>query len=555
MLQSVYIENIALIKRLQLEPPAGFCAFTGETGAGKSIIIDSLGLLCGARSDRDIIRTGEDEALVEGIFFVDDGPTIKLLADCEVFPEDDGTVTVTRRLSRDGRSGAKINGRSVPLSRLKSAVSLLLSIHGQQDTQAFADVERQMTMLDSFAKNAAERADYAEKYRLYCETKRRIDSLNTDEREKEFKADMLRYRISELKSAAVAPGEKENLESERRILANSEKIISNCALAYDALYGREGAAAEAIQQAYGLVSALEGIIPDAAELASRLESAKYEITDIADGVRQYVDSDGENAAKRLDEVETRIETIKKLENKYKTESDGFEELLESWQSELDAIEHGEEELERLNKLLVSQTDELVLSAAELTRSRAEAAKRLCARVTEELAALDMPAVTFYVDMSRKEFAPDGCDRAEFLISANKGELPKPMAKIASGGELSRIMLCLKCVFADTESIGTLIFDEIDSGVSGSTAEKLGIRLKRAADGGKTQVICVTHSAIIASKADAHIKISKGVVDGRTETRVETLDTDGRRAELARIIGGLDITEAVKKAADELLTRK
>ena len=555
MLQSVYIENIALIRRLEIEPSSGFCAFTGETGAGKSIIIDSLGLLCGARSDKEIIRTGEEEALVEGIFTVNNENTAKILAENEVFAESDGTVTVTRKLTRDGRSQAKINGRNVPLSRLKNVMSALLSIHGQQDTQAFADTERQMQLLDSFAKNDDIKNEYCAKYNKYRRTLKKINDLSQDEHEKAMRTDMLKYRISELKSAAVYKGEKDELESERRLLANREKIISRCGNAYDMIYEREGSASEALKNAYDLISSLEGIIPEADDLSKRLDSAKYEIIDIAETLKQYTDNDGENSSARLDEVETRIELIKRLENKYKTDADGFASLLEEWSEELDAIEHSEEELIRLENELKSDTSELKKAARALTDSREEASGRLCRLVTGELCALDMPSVAFTVGFSGKDYAPDGADEAEFLISANKGEQPKPMSKIASGGELSRMMLCLKCVFADSESIGTLIFDEIDAGISGSTSEKLGIRLKRAADGGKTQVICVTHSAIIASKADAHYKISKSVVGDRTETKVEKLDHNGRKDELARIIGGLDITDTVMKAAEELLKRK
>lgn len=551
MLQSIYIENIALIKRLSLEPSGGFCAFTGETGAGKSIIIDSLGLLCGARSDKDIIRTGEDEALVEGIFSVEDG-LVSALNELDVAPEEDGTVTVTRKISRDGKSGAKINGRSVPLSRLKSAMSLLLSIHGQQDTQAFADKNRQLNMLDSFAGNEVEFDLYTQAYNNRKEIKKRLDALNEDSKEREYRLDMLRFRINELKSADIKKGEKEELESERKRLANSEKIVMRASEAYNSLYDREGSAAEALEEALTAIDALSDIIPDVQSLSERLESAKYEIIDIAESVKEYTETNGENTQILLDECETRLELIRKLEMKYRVASDEFPALLEEWESELDINENSEEEIKRLTKLLTNADAEIKTRASALTETRINAAELLCKRVTEELCELDMPGVTFEVSILPKEFERDGADDTEFLISANKGELPKPMAKIASGGELSRIMLCLKCVFADTESIGTLIFDEIDTGVSGSTSEKIGIRLKRASDGGKTQVICVTHSAILAAKADSHYKISKKESDGRTVTNVELLDRNGRRNELARILGGMNITDTVLKAADEMM---
>ncbi|MBR2900899.1 MAG: DNA repair protein RecN [Clostridia bacterium] len=555
MLLSIYIENIALIKKLSLEPSSGFCAFTGETGAGKSIIIDSLGLLCGARSDKDIIRTGEDEAFVEGLFSVEDKKTLNALKEFDIEPEEDGCITISRRLSRDGRSGAKINGRAIPLSRLRSVMSNLLSIHGQQDTLAFADADKQLAMLDSFAKNESVYDEYLIKYNKFNDIKRRLDSLNEDSKEREIRLDMLRYRINELRSADIKVGEKDELESERKRLANIEKIVSRAGEAYTILYGRDGAVFEQIAAAFYSLSALNGIIPEAEELSERLDNAKYEIIDVAESLKNYLEADGENPERRLDDCETRLELIKKLESKYKTDSDSFPELLSDWENELNINENGEEEKERLVLELKTAKAELQKIADALTETRKKASAELCKRVTEELNELDMPSVRFEVAIEQKEFASDGADVAEFLISANKGELPKPMSKIASGGELSRIMLCLKCVFADSEAIGTLIFDEIDTGVSGKTSEKIGIRLKKASDGGKTQVICVTHSAILASKADAHYKISKTEDGERTVTNVVKLDRIGRRDEIARILGGLNITETVIKAAEEMLDEK
>ena len=552
MLLSVYIENIALIKKLSLDIDKGFCAFTGETGAGKSIIIDSLGLLCGARSDKEIIRTGEESALVEGIFEISDKNTLGALAEAEIEPEEDGTVTVTRRISRDGKSSAKINGRSVPLSRLKGVVSLLLSIHGQQDTQSFADTARQLSMLDSFADNEKERAEYSECYAIRKAILAKLDELENDSRDKEFRLDMLKYKVDELKKAKVKVGEKAELEAERVRLANSEKIVSKAGEAYSALYAMDGSAAETVEGALNAVNSLSGIVPEADGLAERLESAKYEIIDIAESLKEYLECDGENVDRLLDACETRLELIKKLERKYKVEADELPQVLEECIAELDINENSEEEKARLKKELDKAEKQIAKASSALTNARRSAGTKLCARVTEELNELDMPGVRFEIKIEEKEYSPDGSDFVEFLISANKGELPKPMSKIASGGELSRIMLCLKCVFADSEAIGTLIFDEIDTGVSGRTSEKIGIRLKNAANGGKTQVVCVTHSAILAAKADSHYKISKSEQDGRVVTRVEKLDYIGRRDELARIMGGMNITETVLKAAEEML---
>ena len=553
MLLSVYIENIALIKKLSLDIDNGFCVFTGETGAGKSIIIDSLGLLCGARSDKEIIRTGEESALVEGIFEIDDEYTKSKLAEMEIEPEEDGCITVTRKISRDGKSSAKINGRSANLSKLKSAVSMLLSIHGQQDTQAFADTDRQREMLDSFAGNEEILSEYKEKYAEYCAIRSKLEKADRDTSDREFKLDMLKFKINELKKAKIKVGEKAELQNERKMLANSERIVSRSGEAYSLLYAMDGSAAESIEGALNAVNSLIGIVEEAESLSERLESAKYEIIDIAETVKEYTEADGENVERRLDECETRLELIKKLEHKYKTEADELPALLEQLMLELDENENGEAMREKLVLELECVKKELSVLGRRLGMARAEAAKQLTQRVTEELCELDMPGVRFELSITEKEFSENGCDDVEFLISANKGELPKPMSKIASGGELSRIMLCLKCVFADTEAIGTLIFDEIDTGVSGRTSEKIGMRLKSAANGKKTQVICVTHSAILAAKADSHYKISKSETDGRVLTSVKKLDHLGRRDELARIMGGLNISETVLKAAEEMLS--
>ena len=553
MLLSVYIENIALIKKLSLDIDNGFCAFTGETGAGKSIIIDSLGLLCGARSDKEIIRTGEESALVEGIFEIDDEYTKSKLAEMEIEPEEDGCITVTRKISRDGKSSAKINGRSANLSKLKSAVSMLLSIHGQQDTQAFADTDRQREMLDSFAGNEEILSEYKEKYAEYCAIRSKLEKAERDTSDREFKLDMLKFKINELKKAKIKVGEKAELQNERNLLANSERIVSRSGEAYSLLYAMDGSAAESIEGALNAVNSLIGIVEEAESLSERLESAKYEIIDIAETVKEYTESDGENVERRLDECETRLELIKKLEHKYKTEADELPALFMQLMLELDENENGEAMREKLVIELEAAKKELSVLGRRLGMARAEAAKQLTQRVTEELCELDMPGVRFELSITEKEFSENGCDDVEFLISANKGELPKPLSKIASGGELSRIMLCLKCVFADTEAIGTLIFDEIDTGVSGRTSEKIGMRLKSAANGKKTQVICVTHSAILAAKADSHYKISKSETDGRVLTSVKKLDHLGRRDELARIMGGLNISETVLKAAEEMLS--
>lgn len=553
MLCSVYIENIAVIKKLSFEPERGFCALTGETGAGKSIIIDALSLLCGARSDRDIIRTGEQSATVEGIFMPEDNESFcRLLAELDVDAEEDGSVTVTRKIGIDGRSFAKINGRSVPVSKLKTVMSRLISIHGQQDTYAFADEARQLALIDSFAKNAETLRRYREQYAEYCGIKSELARLSTDEAEREQRIDMLRFRISELTDADIKKGEQDQLIAERKRLSNIEKIISKSSEAYSELYAADGSALERIDAAESALNSLAGYIPDGDELLSRIDSAKTELRDIAECISAYTESDGENAYARLDSIETRLSLISRLTKKYGVPADGLTDLLTSWQDELDGICDSDARIASLTVELKESHEKLMQCAAVLTESRINAGKLLAKRVCEELSEVDMPSVGFEVRVESKDYGESGGDTIGFFITPNKGEEPKPMSKIASGGELSRIMLCLKCVLSDSERIETLIFDEIDTGVSGKTSEKIAIRLKKASDGGNTQIICVTHSALLAARADAHYLISKSVTDDRTETEVRLLDTESRLGELSRILGGMNVTDTVRAAARELL---
>lgn len=553
MLCSLYIENIALIRRLSLEPEGGFCAFTGETGAGKSIIIDSLSLLCGARSDRGIIRTGEDSALVEGVFSGSDEAE-KLLLSLDISPEEDGSITLTRRLSSDGRSVSKINGRPVPLSKLKTISSLLVSIHGQKDTYAFAEKAKQLSLLDGFAHDGNELKTYAGSYETLRGIDAKLSQIRQNEREKAQRLDMLKYRISELKNARVMPGEQKKLIETRNRLANLEKLMLRSGEAYDALYGDEGSAVESVKRALDAVNSLYGVIPEAEELSSRLESGYEELKDISETLAAYKENEG-NDSMSLDDTETRLELIRTLSRKYSCEPDNFPALLAGWEDELTELENAGETENKLVSEREKALKRLEEDAFSLTSARKKAAETLCGRTKEELCEVDMPNVRFEVAFGKKDYSPDGNDDIEFLVSANLGEMPRPMAECASGGELSRIMLCLKCVFADSESIGTLIFDEIDSGISGITSEKIGIRLKKASDNGKTQVICVTHSAILAAKADAHYKISKRTVGERTETEIEKLEGENRLEEISRILGGMKVSDAVRTAAAELLAKE
>ena len=550
MLASLHIENIALIRRLDLEPSEGFCAFTGETGAGKSILIDAIGLLCGARGERELIRSGEDYALVEGMFYLPAGEIEAALAEEDILPED-GCLFLSRRLSADGRSVAKINGRSVPLSKLRLAASYLLNIHGQQDTQSLSDTEKQRVMLDRFSHSEealeAYRAIYKETRRLKKELadyKAKADDLAE-------RRDLLEYQVRELKHAKIRIGEEAELTAEHALLANSEKVTENAHEAYDALYGSELSALAQLKKAMQAVGRLASILPDCKEYRARMEDAWAELEDVAQSIEGYT-SGMEDTAGRLTAVEARLDKLAALQRKYKTDEAGLAEKLQKAAADLALLENAGVNCDELKKELAIKEKELTKAAEVLRDVRKQGAETLACRVQEALADLDMPKVRFCIAVEEGDPSPDGSDEISFAVSANAGEAPRPIGKIASGGELSRIMLCLQCALAEVEQIPTLIFDEIDTGISGKTNEKIGRMMAQIAKAGHTQVVCVTHAAQLAACAFHQYRISKSEHDGRTQTEVSLLNTEERVEELARIMGGVQVTDTVRMAAMELL---
>lgn len=556
LLLSLHIENIALIRLLDLDLNGGFSAFTGETGAGKSILIDSIGLLCGSRGERERIRSGEDSALVEGLFFVPDGPNRRKLEEADLAPDEDGNLFVQRRLYADGRGSVKINGRAVPLSRLREISPCLIHIHGQQDTAGLSTEERQRELLDAYAKNG----EVLERYRsTYNETKTLRKEL--EDRKKganllEEKRDLLAYQANELQQAKIRVGEEAELTAEHALLANREKIAEQAGTAFQALYRSDRSAVASVQTAVSALRRLSDVLPDGTELLERLDDVKAELTDIAESLEQYADP-GENPASRLQKVEDRLDLLASLERKYRTDEAGLAAKAASLKEDLDKLGRTEDDLEEIQEQLKDKEKELSARASELSCTRKAAAEKLASSVQNALEELDMPSVRFLIDVdgsdeSPSACGPDGRDAVSFAVSANAGEEPKPVGKIASGGELSRIMLCLQFALADAEQTPTMIFDEIDTGISGKTNEKIGRMMARVAEETGSQVICVTHAAQLASRAENHYRIAKNEVDGRTETSVSLLDEAGRIGELSRIMGGLNITDAVRKAAKELL---
>ncbi len=551
MLSSLHIENVALIKEVTLAFDAGFTVLTGETGAGKSIMIDALSLLCGGRSDRELIRTGAPFAFVEGAFDSFDDSTLEALASLGVYPDDDGFVFISRKVSADGRSVTKIGDRPTPASRLRTVAELLLDIHGQQDTLQLADTKKQLPLIDLFARSRPLYEEYSTLYDEYTAVCDEIEELSAHSADTAFRKEMLEFKLAELKKAKLKKDEESELEQLRLRLRSADKIARATSGAYSLLYGKDGSVSEQLSVALGSLESCFDVMPEFRELAGRLSDAKCELDDVADSLRSVgVDSDDSEA--RLDETEKRLETIASLKRRFACDYEGLLKKEAELSEELAKIENSDGLLEELAAKKKEIQLRLFDSGEALSAVRKAAAKRLEKQVAEELCSLDMPSVLFKVDFTPTEPSASGCDSVELLISPNAGEAPKPLTKIASGGELARIMLAFKTALADSELPRLMVFDEIDTGVSGKTAQRTGLAMRRLALREGAQVFCVTHSAQIASLADTHLRVSKSEQGGRTESAVRRLTKSERVTELARIIGGIDVGEATLNAARELL---
>ena len=551
MLLSLHIENVAVIKCVDIDFEKGFTALTGETGAGKSILIDSIGFLLGARGDRDLLRTGEEKAVVSAMFGGLGEETCRLLAENELSPDEDGNLLLTRTLGADGRTQCKINGRAVGTYTLRAIAPSLISIHGQSDNLQLLKSENHLSMLDAYAADEAARAAYAKAYAAMQDARRALEALQMSDAEKQKKTEALTRTVQLLETAKLRVGEEEKLLAERKIVADAERISRQTAFVCRALRDAEkGNAAYILDRCAAALSQIADTVPLAGELAARLGDMKYEIEDIADTVYDFTGDIGDDPAARLDRIEGRLDKLDKLKKKFMTDEAGLIEKLADAKHELAALSDLSDETARAEKTLEAATAAATGAAAALTAARRAAAERLVPLVSDELAFLDMEKVRFFADIRPAALSATGADTVEFMISTNPGEEPKPIAKIASGGELARIMLALKSVFADSFGVQTVIYDEIDAGVSGKTARKIGIKLKTSARG--TQTICVTHSAQIASLADRQLLIEKRVIDGRTETQVTEIAGEDRVREIARILGGVTVSETMRSSARELI---
>ena len=549
LLHLLQIENIAVIEQAQICFDKGFNVLTGETGAGKSIVIDAISAILGERTYRDVIRTGATKAYVSAIFL--HVPELPWFAENDV-PYGGQELLVQREIFADGRNVCRVNGRAVTVALLKQLGQSLINIHGQHDSQQLFDEATHLVYLDLFARNTAERAAYQGIYEKVCAVRQEIHRLTMDEAEKLRHVEALRFQIDEISRAELKPDEDEVLEARRKVLQNAEKLTDGLNRAFGALYGDDDS-----DGAVGLVEvsarALSKIVrydDTVAELSVRLEDISCQLQDAADGLRSYVD-ELSYSGDELEQIESRLDQIHRLRRKYGTDVNAVLEYLERAQSELDEICFSDERVQELRLQLEKLEGQAKQAGLALRKTRTEAAAMLETRLGEELAALDMPKAQFVCRFEDKEPDADGMDDVRFLMTANVGEALKPMSKVASGGELARIMLAIKNVLAEQESVDTLIFDEVDAGVSGRAAQKVAVKLRSVSVG--KQVLCVTHLPQIAAMADSHLLISKAERDGRTFTSVTPLDHEGRKREIARIIGGAEITETTLKSAEEMLS--
>ena len=547
MLSLLHIENIAVIESADISFDQGFNVLTGETGAGKSIVIDAISAILGERAYRDMIRTGTNKASVRAVFT--DVPELKWFADNGV--EYDSEVVIQRQIHLDGKNVCRVNGSLVSVNILRKLGIQLINIHGQHDSASLFDEENHLQFLDSFADNEALRLDYAEKYAAVAKLRREIDRMTMDEGEKLRRMETLKYQIAEIEKADLQPGEDEELEDRRKLLQNAEKIADGMNDAVENLYGSDDAdgAASMLATAERVLARISRFSESISQLHDKVADLMYQVQDVAEEVRDARD-DLAYSADELEQIESRLDVIHRLRRKYGTTCEDILAYLEKAKQELDEIEFADDHLERLKKKLHKAEKTAWEAAFALRENRKQTALAMSERILTELAQLDMPRVQFSCEFTELELTGNGADAVAFYMSANAGEALKPLSKVASGGELARIMLAMKNVLAERDQIATLIFDEVDTGVSGRAAQRVAEKLRSVA--AHKQVLCVTHLPQLAALANTHLLIAKSERDGRTYTSVTPLDLEGRKRELARIIGGTNITETTLKSAEEML---
>ena len=551
MLAQLYIENIAVIEKCSIDFQKGFNILTGETGAGKSIVIDAINAVLGGRASREIVRSGAKAASVSALFTGVQAGTVACLEELGLAPDEDGNLLLQREIRAEGKTTCRINGRPATVAMLREVGVTLLSILGQHESYELLSPEQHVEYVDSFGGLEDLRQQYGQVYARLRAVKKEWDSLLMDENQKARRMDLLRYQIEELEAGAIQPGEQEELSQQRALFRNSEKVAESIASAKNALDGDEetagavtavGAAADALEAAASFLPSLTGT-------AQKLRDLEYGLQDCLEEVRDAEETLEYDPA-RLEQVENRLDQLYRLSLKYGSTEEEMLEFLEKSRSELLTIQLSDEKAQELEAEYESCKEQATQLAKSLSAGRRKAAGELASRVREELVFLDMPNVEFQVEQLRCPLNPLGCDKIQFLLSTNPGEPVRPMSKIASGGELSRIMLAIKTVLSATDQIETLIFDEVDTGISGSAARKVGLKLQQVSQ--NRQVLCVTHLAQIAALADAHFLISKTIEEHKTFTQVRPLDFEGRKGEIARIMGGTEITPLLLQNAEEMI---
>ncbi len=551
MLKYIHIENIAVIEKADIEIAGGFNALTGETGAGKSIIIDSLNAILGERTSKDLIRESKDRAVVSAVFSNLSASSIMSLRENGFDTDENGEVIIQRVLSRTSNGGVKINGQPTTTAVLREIAKNLVNIHGQHDSQMLLRPENHYVYLDLLAENDKEFSDYVAKHKRFNDIRRRLSTLLDEEDRKLERLDLLTYQITELENADLKLGEEAELKEKRDIIRSFDKTaayIERCSAKISGDEVSDGAAAMVDSVAKDLeragVKELEGTLDEVAKASELLHSVQDALT--------YFLENSPFSPEEAEKINERLDLIHRLGLKYGGSEESAIEYLEKAKTEAAQIKSDEAELERLSGELTAAQDELVKAGELLSESRHRAAEKFSALVCDSLSLMDMNNVKFIVKIENGKYTKTGCDEVEFLISANMGESVKPLSKVASGGELSRVMLAIKSAIADKDNVDTLIFDEIDTGISGRAASKVAAELSRVAE--KRQVICVTHLAQIAAAAESHLLIQKNIADGRTFTDVMTLTGDERVAEIARIMSGTGITDNTLNSARELIDR-
>ena len=554
MLESLHIENIAIIKTIDVDFRPGFTVLTGETGAGKSIIIDSIELLLGKKADKELVRNGEEEATVLGIFSDLSASARLRLSELGLLSEqdDDCSVMIRRTVSTDGRSSIRFSGKPITLSMLREIAPLLMTVHGQNDNGELLKKSTHLSLLDRYAGSEALLSEYHSVYTEYRHITDEEAEYNKTSSERERLLEMLSYQIRDIEAGRLSIGEEEALLEERNQLQHSERIAKSTEFGYRALKGSEkGSVLLLLERSSQALRMLQDVLPEAGSLADRIDTCRYEIDDIAESTLELSNLNCSDPTARLNEVEERISCIRRLERKYGETVADVLAFKEKTAKEYARLNRGADYIAELQEKKSRIIKELSVRAKALSDLRRKKAREIEKEITENLIFLDMPKVSFSVQIQQtSDFSSSGTDDVEFLISANPNEPLAPLIKIASGGELSRVMLALQSVFLNKEGIDSIVFDEVDTGVSGKTAQKIGIKLRALSKG--AQVISITHAPQIAALADHHFRIKKCEVDGRNETSLERLDENGRVEEIARILGGIHVTDTQRQNAKELI---